>query len=120
LNGVYVSPSPPGREFADGITHWPPEPLLSRPAATLSSPSDGEERAGRGEASDSWGGEATRVSRKRGRPHCSLRLSGIRAKTRMKTCDAEIANERPTILPLPGERAGVRAVVPTNSSPPSL
>jgi hypothetical protein len=59
-------------------------------------------------------GEAARVSRKFGRHNCSRRLSAVRAKTLTTNCDVRIVNRRRTILPLLGERAGVRAVVTTN------
>ena len=61
-------------------------------------------------------GEATRVSRKLVRPHCRRRVSLIRARNPTKTSDLHIANRRRMILPLLGERAGVRGGVTTNLS----
>jgi len=59
-------------------------------------------------------GEAVRVSRTRGRHSCSRRPAVIRAGKRTAISDFRIAGNRRIILPLPGERAGVRAVVTTN------
>ena len=59
-------------------------------------------------------GEAARVSRESRRHTCNRRLSAFRSKTLATTCDGRIANNRRMILPLLGERAGVRAVVTTN------
>ena len=112
-----------------GPTH---EPLLSRPTATLSSPSEGEEREGRGVARF-WGtnrepgrlmeslprGEGdhgcvvqTLISRQ-----CSPRLAGIRRNQSPKDRHARFANGLPIILPLLGERAGVRAGVAKSLRP---
>jgi len=61
-------------------------------------------------------GEAARGSRKFGHHNCNRPLSTIRAKTLTTSCDVQIVNNRRMILPLLGERAGVRAVVPPNIS----
>ena len=60
-------------------------------------------------------GEATRVSRKSNPHNCSRRLSAARSKAVTTCCDVPIVNNRRMILPLLGERAGVRASVTTNS-----
>src|ERR1035437_5643858 len=62
-------------------------------------------------------GEATRVAGKSDRHGCNRRLSVIRSKTHTRTRDVHFANKRRTILPLQGERAGVRASVTTNFRP---
>ena len=61
-------------------------------------------------------GAAVHVSRKFGRPNCSDRLSVIRAGNLTTTRDVYLTRNRRMILPLLGERAGVRAVVSTNFS----
>ena len=61
-------------------------------------------------------GVAARVSRKFDRDNCSRRLIAVRSKTLTTNCDVHIADNRRTILPLLGERAGVRVVVTTNIS----
>ena len=61
-------------------------------------------------------GEVACVSRKLDRHGCNRRLPVICARNCTTTCDAHIANDRRTILPLLGERAGVRAVATTNFS----
>jgi len=61
-------------------------------------------------------GGAARVSRKFFWHRCSRLLSAVRSKKRTTTCDVHITNNQRTILPLLGERAGVRAVVMTNIS----
>ena len=60
-------------------------------------------------------GEAYHVARLLDRPTCSRRLSVIRLKAREVTKDVQQAKQRRMILPLLGERAGVRAVVPQTS-----
>jgi hypothetical protein len=62
-------------------------------------------------------GEATRVFAKFDRHGCNRRLFVIRLKTHTTTRDVRFANNRRTILPLLGERAGVRASVTTNFPP---
>jgi hypothetical protein len=61
-------------------------------------------------------GEASCDSRKFGRLHCTRRIAFIRTNSCTTSGDVPIANDRPTILPLLEERAGVRAVVSTNPS----
>ena len=61
-------------------------------------------------------GESPRFSGKFDHRNCNRRLSVIRWKMRAKTRHANIAKNRRTILPLLGERAGVRAVVTPNFS----
>ena len=48
---------------------------------------------------------------------CRHRLSVIHSIAHTKTCDVRVTNNRRIILPLPGERAGVRAEVTTSLTP---
>jgi hypothetical protein len=59
-------------------------------------------------------GKTVGVSRTLGRHSCSRRLSAVRRKKLTTICIVLIVNNRRTILPLLGERAGVRASVTTN------
>jgi hypothetical protein len=59
-------------------------------------------------------GEATRASRTPGCHNCNHRPAFIRPGNRTITCACRIASKRRMILPLLGERAGVRAVVTTD------
>jgi hypothetical protein len=61
-------------------------------------------------------GEVTCASRESGRLNCSRRLFAVRPETLATIGDVHIVNNRRMILPLPGERAGARAVVPEDFS----
>ncbi len=59
-------------------------------------------------------GETLNDPRKLGRSNCIRRLTTTRSESRRSTRDAHMINNRQMILPLLGERAGVRAVVTTS------
>ena len=59
-------------------------------------------------------GAAARVSRTLGRHKCNHRYAVIRPGNRTIIYYSRMADNRRTILPLPGERAGVRADVTTH------
>ncbi len=60
-------------------------------------------------------GEAVHIARKFVRPRCRRRLLNISKRTRTYTEDTHCTKQWRMILPLLGERAGVRVVVPQTS-----